>query len=175
MTSEFSREVDIKHVPQKGHSLREQASVAECAALALRYKIEGMKSFELEVDIVKWKKSALRAKGKVKAVLERECVVSLDVFEQAVEESFSVLLLPEHMMQSDDISNPDANSDFEREDEELLVDGKADIGELAVQMLSLGIDPHPRKPDASFAYEESATDDGDADNPFNVLKSLKDS
>ncbi len=104
MSLEFSREVDIKHVPQKGQSLREQASQEECASLAARYKIDGVKSFELEVDIVKWKKSALRAKGKVKAVLVQECVVSLALFEQEVEEAFSVLLLPDYMMQTDNAS-----------------------------------------------------------------------
>ncbi len=174
MSLEFSREVDIKHVPQKGQSLREQASQEECASLAARYKIDGVKSFELEVDIVKWKKSALRAKGKVKAVLVQECVVSLALFEQEVEEAFSVLLLPDYMMQTDNASTPDAPADLDREDEEVLVDGKADIGELAVQMLSLGIDPHPRKSDVPFSYEESVPENDTTENPFHILKNLKD-
>ncbi len=62
---------------KKGKACASKQAKEECASLAARYKIDGVKSFELEVDIVKWKKSALRAKGKVKAVLVQECVVSL--------------------------------------------------------------------------------------------------
>lgn len=163
---EFSREVDLKKIPQNGLRFSERASEEELLALASRYKLDAVLSFQIEADISSWRKKGIQAVGQVSAILQQTCVVTLEVFEQSLEESFNTLFLPANMIQETD--DPDADIP------EAMQDGVADVGELAVQVLALGIDPHPRKPDVEFQYQGSAADSAPDEtvNPFKVLKDL---
>ena len=57
---------------------------------------------------------------------------------------------------------------------EILQNGRADIGEIAIQNLSLGISPYPRKNGVSLSYVEAeeTEEDQKQDNPFAVLEGL---
>ena len=89
------------------------------------------------------------------------CVVTLDPFPARVEEEVDV-----------DFSASEAFRGTPAEDAEMpdpIVDGMIDLGGLTAEFLSLGLDPYPRKPDASFAFE------GEADaSPFAALAGLVD-
>ena len=165
---EFSREIELRKIPQNGHSIHERATADELVALAKRYKLEAVVSFSVEAEISAWRKKGIEATGSVKALVRQNCVVTLDAFEQVIEETFNTLFLPAHMIKE--------SEDPEEDLPEALNEGIANIGELAVQVLALGIDPHPRKPEAKFHYQESDEDDqqDQADNPFLALKGLHD-
>jgi hypothetical protein len=67
-----------------------------------------------------------------------------------------------------DIDRIDAMDEWD--DVELVDDGAIDIGELAVQYLSLSLDPYPRKPDASWPATGAEAEPA---SPFAVLRGLK--
>ena len=165
---EFSRVVELKKIPQNGMRMTELATDSELSALTARFKLDAVLSFQLEAELTAWRKKGIQATGRVSARLRQTCVVSLEVFEQTLDEPFSTLFLPANMIQETD--DPDADIP------EAMNEGMADIGELAVQVLALGIDPHPRKPDAEFVYQNS--DEGmvqeEKANPFHALKGLHD-
>ena len=51
----------------------------------------------------------------------------------------------------------------------MIVDGRIDLGGLAGEFLALGLDPYPRKPDASFDLGEP---EPERDSPFAALSGL---
>ena len=53
---------------------------------------------------------------------------------------------------------------------EPLVDGRIDLGAIAIEFLMLGIDPYPRKPGVAFEPPKS---DSDGAHPFAALAALR--
>jgi hypothetical protein len=51
-----------------------------------------------------------------------------------------------------------------------IVGGAVDLGVLTAEFLALGLDPHPRKPDADFRFEAS---DEPPPSPFAALDKLR--
>lgn len=171
--AEFSRVIEIDHLPAKGMALTETAQAEECTALTKRYKIDALNFFRLTAQLTPWRKRGVRIKAHIEAKMTRQCVVTLESFEQEVKEDFELLMLPEEMMEpvrEDDMDAPEA-----------LIDGKVDIGELGAQYLALAIDPYPKKSDAVFSHIEDAapdampdsTKDKRSNSPFAILGALK--
>lgn len=147
---EFSRPVDATRldVPYKI-----EASESERKAIAKRLGLSSLASLTGEfvlkahkIDSIK----AVRVQGHVHAELEQECVVTLEPVPATIKESIDALFsdsLPDSkdedwggLLGSEDGEGPDAA--------ELIENGQIDIGELAVQYLSLALDPFPRHKDA---------------------------
>ena len=125
-----------------------------------------MPRLEAAIDLARHG-DGMRATGRVYATVGQTCVVSLEAMENLVDEPIDVIFAPSP---AGDVA--DENEAFDADEPpEALVDGSADLGAIAAELLLLGIDPYPRKPGAAFAppVEESA-----GTNPFAVLAKLKD-
>ena len=167
MNNEFSRVIEIVKIKPSGTRLETTGSDDECRALKTRLGVEGFRNLRLDIDITPWRKQGLRVEGVVQADIEQICGVSLETIVQHIEEPLAFFLLPEHLAKG----LPD---DEDADMPEILQNGRADIGEIAIQNLSLGISPYPRKNGVSLSYVEAedAEDDQKQDNPFAVLQSL---
>jgi uncharacterized metal-binding protein YceD (DUF177 family) len=121
----------------------------------------------LDIDITPWRKQGLRVEGVVQADIEQICGVSLETIVQHIEEPLTFFLLPEHLAKG-------LADDEDADMPEILKNGRADIGEIAIQNLSLGISPYPRKNGVSLSYVEAeeTEEDQKQDNPFAVLEGL---
>ena len=121
----------------------------------------------LDIDITPWRKQGLRVEGVVQADIEQICGVSLETIVQHIEEPLAFFLLPEHLAKG-------LADDEDADMPEILKNGRADIGEIAIQNLSLGISPYPRKNGVSLSYVEAeeTEEDQKQDNPFAVLEGL---
>ncbi len=116
----------------------------------------------------------LAVSGRVRCEIERQCVVTLDPFVQHLDEPFRAMFVT-------DPAPPEDETLGEGDLEEALVDGTADVGDIAVQFLALALDPHPRKPGAEIDVEKYAPEaDQSADSanegrpsPFAALAALK--
>ncbi len=86
------------------------------------------------------------ARGHLQARVLQTCVVSLDEFEAAVDEIFSLRFVPE----GTETDDPDPES----EDEMPYSGDVLDLGEAAAEQLALALDPYPRKPDAELPAAE---------------------
>ncbi len=123
-----------------------------------------------------WGRGGWQIAGTFTAIVRQECVVSLEPFEEGLEETFVVRYLPQKALTAYEKDDEVMVGEVTDEDPpELLPSSGIDIGELAVEYLSLSLDPYPRKPgaDKSPIPRENSLSSAPKENPFSVLKDLK--
>jgi uncharacterized metal-binding protein YceD (DUF177 family) len=143
---EFSRPVIVATINRGGETLALTPTEAEGAALASRLGVEAVRGLVAEVVLKTRGKGVVAARGRVRATLDRLCVISLAPIEEAIDERFSVLFRPGPAAADAEVAiEPDAD------DEEFYEGGTIDPGELVAQTLALALDPWPRAPGASLS------------------------
>lgn len=168
--AEFSRIVRVDNLPGRGMRQHISADRQERAALAERFGLAGLESLEADFVLTRSGRGA-RVRGEARAKATQTCIVTLEPFDVEIVEEVDVQFAPA------------ANSPKPRQGEEQeirldaedepdpLVDGRIDIGELAAEFISLGLDPYPRKPGVEF---ETPEPDGDKEEaPFASLAQLR--
>lgn len=149
---EFSRQIATDRVPQAGMTLDVLATQDERNAVAGRLELPQVSLLSCHYVLTRPLAGATRrregeivAEGRLRANVIRECVVTLELFEEIVDESFRVRFVPAGSESDDD--DPEA-------DDEVPYEGAAmDIGEATVEQLALTLDPYPRKPGAELPPE----------------------
>jgi uncharacterized metal-binding protein YceD (DUF177 family) len=161
MQPELSRPVPFERVGPRGLEVTVEASAEECVALAERLGLPAVVSLVCRFRLSQEGKTRVRAKGHLRAVVVRTCVVSLENFQAEVEEDFQVRFVPASEIRED--------LDLDEDDEVPIENGVLDVGEAAVEQLGLALDPYPRMPGAELPVPE---EDGD-DHPMAALRRLK--
>jgi hypothetical protein len=165
----LSRPVSAERLPEEGLEVVIEATPEERTALAKDFKLPAIHALEGRFRLTGTPRR-VHVAGIVKARVEQVCVVTLDPFEDDIEEEVEV-----------DFAGAGAGTapatgegpggempDYEPPDE--IAGGHIDLGALTAEFLALGLDPYPRKPGADFSYEG----EGDtAESPFAALKGLK--
>jgi len=149
MTPEFSRPVARDRIGPRGPDITVEASAAECAALAVRLRLPAVHSLSCRFRL-RQAGDVVVAEGWLAARVTQTCVVSLDDFETAVTDHFTIRFVPAGT-ESDDV-------DPETEDEIPYAGNSLDLGEAAAEQLALSLDPWPRKPDARLPDPDTAAD-----------------
>lgn len=172
---EFPRRFKVASLPAEGLRFREVATPEECAAIAARWRVLGVKRFAVEGRLER-EGEGWRLKGRALARLTQACVVTLEPVDQILEESFERLYLP-------DVEDPDASLDFDidAEDPPEPLGREIDAGEAAVIAATLAIDPYPRADGTGEAGEAAASSapagaapfEEEKPNPFASLAALK--
>ena len=162
----WTEKVAAEDIPDKGLHRHLDAPEDVREAAARLAGVRGIPALTAEFDLARRGKS-VRLTGRVRARVEQTCVVTLEPVETAVDEGVDLLFepgvrLPADMTENDALAGEEAP--------EPLVDGKINLGAVAIEFLMLGIDPYPRKPGAAFAAPKAADDGG---HPFAALASLK--
>ncbi len=161
MTNELHRPVLVGQIHADGSDYVVEATAAECAALTERMMIPGVLALRCSFHLVRESGSTIRGRGTLTARVVQTCVVSLEEFEAAVEERFSVRFVPAGR-ETDDL-DPDADDEIPFED------GVLDLGEAAAEQLALALDPYPRMPGADLPEIDVEEDI----NPFAALRKLQ--
>lgn len=173
---EFSRPIDVADLPAEGRAFSIEASDSECVCIAAQLGVPAVKSLKAEGTVrPQGRVGVVRLEGTLTALVRQICVVTLEPFDAAisaaVERLYDAAIGDEWADAEDDHGQlvvhvgPNGFS-------EPLVDARIDVGEAAVEQLALELDPHPRKPGATF----TAPVDGnvpDAPSPFAKLASLR--
>ena len=166
MRTNLFQTIDVKTIPAKGVSFELKATQEECLQLAERFDLPAVHSFVLSGSVKG--NDILRYDGRFEAQVVRECVVSLDEFDQVVSGDFSELF-----SESGTDFSVETNFDIDMDDEEtvdLIKNGRLEIGEIAAQQFGLHLDPFPKKQAGVFEYKEA---EAERRNPFEILKNLK--
>ncbi len=177
----FSRPLAVASVGEAGLRLKWPASAAECAALAELDGLVALRDLLVEAEASRRGKEGLYVKGRVTAVVTQTCVVTLEPFETAVNEAFEVEFAPQAeaeaayaraMAEIEAAQDKAAVLAEQRDPPDPIINGKVDIGALAMEFLALELDAYPRSPGARFEDAIEAAEDQKI-SPFSALASLK--
>ena len=148
-----------------------KASAGELAYIAEILKVPGVKNFEAEISVKPDKKNhRIDVWGKVKAEIEQTSVISLENFVKTYEPEFAIFYDTE-------LSEKDLRGmEFELDDEvpDIIVGGKIDLAEIAMEQAALALDDFPRKEGETFQFKSEFDEETTmAANPFASLAKLK--
>lgn len=158
---ELHRSVPVAQIGAAGLERRVEANAPELAALAARLEIPAIHALACRWRLTPGPGGIVEAEGELTARLVRVCVVTLDEFDSAVCERFSLRFVPE--------GRESAEIDPEAEDEIPYAGAAIDLGEATAEQLALALDPYPRKPGAALPDEAQDA----AAHPFATLSRLK--
>jgi Large ribosomal RNA subunit accumulation protein YceD len=165
--------VIVTQVPETGLHRDIEADAAVRQAMADLAELREVLSAKASFDVTPKSGGRFQVTGLVRARVGQTCVVTLEEIENDVDEPIDLIFAPpEQIPQMADLVDEAEETDGETPDPpEPIVGGIIDLGRLATDALLLGIDPHPRKPDAVFQPMVEAADP--EDHPFAALKALK--
>ena len=145
------REV-VQHAP----AFRMVAGPAVRSELAGRLELEGLDALVAELAARPWL-DGVEVSGRVSARAQRICGVSLEPFEEVVDEPFLLRAVPAGSPNAAP-SGEEIVIDLDAEDppEEIAGDS-IDLASFVVEALALGLSPFPRRPDAVFEPPEETT------------------
>ena len=163
----WSVTVRLDEVPEAGRHVVLEASDHVRAALARPAGVDAIDRLVASFDLSRRGRDRLHVAGVVSATVRQTCVVSLEPITNTVEEAIDIEFAPPQSGEADPL-DPEASSG---EESEPLVGGAVDLGHLAAEFLTLGVDPYPRK--ADVAFEPPAERADPASHPFAALAGWK--
>jgi hypothetical protein len=162
----WSVPVAIHDVPESGRQFDLAAEEGVRAALANAIGLRSLPRLEASFDVARHGRAGLRVMGHVSATVGQTCVVTLEPVENEVEEKVDLVFEPEATDSAQEGGTKLALEDAP----EPLLGGVVDLGVIAVEFLTLGIDPYPRKTGVVFDAPSAGDDSG---HPFAALAALK--
>ncbi len=186
----FSRPFSVEELLRRPEEpLTLTADPDELAALASEVGVVSIEALKAVLKIVKQGKE-VRVTGEIRASVTQECVVTLEPFASEIAEdvdvrfAFPAAPIPSQHREGGRMSRrraqdmmdhrpaPPVLPTHEEDDPpDTIIDGKIDLGALAVEFMALGLDPYPRKPGAAFA--EMVDDEVVDESPFAQLAGFK--
>jgi uncharacterized metal-binding protein YceD (DUF177 family) len=164
----WSHPLKIADLPPEGAALKLVPGEKERAALAHYVGVIAVPALVADVKATPDGIGGVVIEGELAATVRQTCVVSLEPFDNAVNEHIALRFLPESAA---DFAIAEDGGD-ERDPADVIRDGVVDLGMLVTEFLALGVDPYPRRPGAVFAPLDIAAGD-EASSPFAALAKLK--
>lgn len=150
--SPISHPVYVSRLPKSGTSVTIDADEEQRKALAGIHGLREVRKLVAKLDVTAWKKGGVKVSGSVSAQLVQSCIVTLEPVEETVEEKISAVYLPEGSR----LSVPQRSAEGEilldpsgDDAPELFSGDIVDVGVLAEEFFTLGINPYPRAEGAS--------------------------
>lgn len=186
----FSRPLVVDGVPDDGLDLAIEAEPGECEAVAKHVRIPSIGALSASFRITRRPGDRLHVRGRVRAKVTQICVVSLEPFEGEIEQPVEITFAPPKLVPADRnrravqggtsrcrrVELPETAPPAEAEDDppDPIVEGRIDLGAVAVEFLTLGLDFYPKKLGVQFS--ETVVGETDAPEPsaFAALERLKD-
>jgi uncharacterized metal-binding protein YceD (DUF177 family) len=158
----------VADLPPEGATVKLVPGEKERTALAHHVGVLAVPALVADMKATPDGKGGVMVEGDLAATVRQTCVVSLEPFDNAVNEHIELRFLSEPAAASLATEN-DAD---ERDPADVIRSGIVDLGALVTEFLALGINPYPRRPGALFAPPAAATED-EASSPFAALAKLK--
>lgn len=168
-------EVNVAILPRSGFPVRIRATTAECEQVARACGIKRIDRLDADVDIARWRGGGVKIRGRLRADIEQDCVVTLEPVPQQIAEEIEATFLPEGSKLAHEAR---AHSD------ELVIDPDGadvpevfsgdviDIWPVVVEFLVLAMDPYPRAPGAELDPSVFHSEDAESgpESPFSALR-----
>jgi uncharacterized metal-binding protein YceD (DUF177 family) len=166
----FSRPVRVEAVPKDGLVQTIEANAQERAALAALNRLPAVAALSATFTLRRSGRGGVHVTGAVHAEVTQTCVLSLEPFPAALDETVDARFAPPADESAPRRRPPSGQAEavaMDAADEpDPIVDGRIDLGALAAEFMALGLDPYPRKPGAVFA---PPADNAPPDSPFDAL------
>ena len=168
MSDPFAHQLRLDQI-RDGVRIDLSADEQERGAVAKRLGLGRIERLEAHVTLGRTGE-VVRAEGRLVATLEQSCVVTGEPVASHVDESFSILFIPEPTA-----GGPDDEIELGGEEcDTVFHDGAViDLGTAVADTLALSIDPYPRSAGADAALKEAGVLREEQASPFAVLASLK--
>ncbi len=153
---EFSRRVELARLGAHEAIYPITAAADEREALARRFDLLSLHRLEAEIRLQRLAGGMVRLSGRLGADVVQACVVSLEPVASVLEQNFTVLYGPTEAGKS-------VLVDLETDEAEPFDGDAIDIGEAVAQQLALALDPYPRAPGATLAWDGSGSRPGGKD------------
>lgn len=171
--TELTWEHPTSEVPETGLSVTRAAAPDELEAVARALDLVACESLEVSYTIAPAGAGRYALSGTVRAKVAQTCVVTLDPVAGTIEESVQA-----EFWADEDIPPPRGGVlDLDETTEpQPIVGGQIAVGRIVFECLAESLDPYPRKPGATFDWQQPVPEGaaaGTADSPFAVLAKIK--
>lgn len=157
--SPIAHPVNVARLPDRGTPVLIEPDAETRAELADEHGLLGVESFKADLTVEKWKRNGVRVRGRVEALIDQECVVTLEPLQNRIDEEIDAVFLPEDSKlgrEGFDVGG-EIHLDMDGPDSPETFSGDfIDVGALAEQFFGLAIDPYPRKANAKVEAEPEA-------------------
>ena len=160
--SPISYPVHVSRLPKSGTTVVIDADEEQRAALAALHGLVEVNKLVAKLDVSAWKKGGVKVSGYVSAELVQSCIVTLEPVPETLEEKISAVFLPEGSR----LSVPQRSAEGEilldptgDDAPELFSGDIVDVGVLAEEFFTLGINPYPRAEGASVQAGDEETEE----------------
>lgn len=157
--SPVSWPVHVARLPKKGMAVTVEADAEQRAALAAVHGLREVVRFVAGLEVAPWREGGVRVSGRVVADIVQDCVVTLEPVEATVDEAVEAMFVPEGSKLAVPARSAEGEIllDAEGDDAPEVFSGDTvDVGQLAEEFFSLGIDPYPRKTGATLAASDGS-------------------
>ena len=168
MTDRFAHQLRLDQI-RDGERLELAADEAERSAIAKRLDLGSLKRFEAHVCLER-AGEVVRAKGRILASLDQNCVVTGEPVPAHVDEPFRLVFMPEP-----DVRRSEEEVELGPNDCDVVFyeGGSIDLGAAIADTLALNLDPYPRSAAAAAALKEAGVLSEDEAGPFAALAKLR--
>lgn len=172
----LSHPVRVEDVKLRGSHIAVRAQEQDLPAIARHLGLASVEALDARYVATR-SGDSVKLEGTITAKVHQVCVVTLEPFPVALEVPVQLDFAPEEEthLAARRAEADAANFDIEvmlneTDPPEPIVNGMIDLGAVTLEFLSLGLDPYPRKPGASF---ESGPVVGADESSFAALAKLK--
>ena len=168
MKDSFAHELKLDQI-RDGERLDLVADAAERSSVATRLGIPRLDRLDAHVQLSRTGE-LVRAKGRLLAALDQECVVTGEPVAAHVDEAFEVMFV-----RPPEASNPDEEIELGASDCDVVFyeGGTIDLGSAIADSLALSLDSYPRSAGAEAALKEAGVMTEEQASPFAILAQLK--
>jgi uncharacterized metal-binding protein YceD (DUF177 family) len=177
----FVRLFDVNRIGHADEDVEITAKPAECEALARLDGLLAIRSLAARFTIKREGGTGLTVRGEVRATVTQACSVTLEPVTSDIVEPVEVHYRPQAEVQAlvaraaaEALNHGETSPDEDLPDP--IINNRIDLGALAAEFLVLGLDPYPRRPEATLPAEVVAAEDKEAEedaSPFAALVRLR--
>jgi hypothetical protein len=168
----FEHDIDLGRLSDAGTTIVLSPKGEELRQLAQWAGVDSIEAFTATVDLARKSLGNYRYEATIEADITQSCVVTLEPLKSHISTKFGrdlhLARTARHAAEVVEGLVPGAGEDDVPEE---LTSTHYDIAGPVLEEFSLAIDPYPKAPGAAF--ESPSAPDGQAENPFAVLKRLK--
>jgi uncharacterized metal-binding protein YceD (DUF177 family) len=157
--------VTVSDLPPDGKEFELKPDEAAREALARQAAVLAVPRLVARLNVRPDGSAGAAVEGTLEATVRQMCVVSLEPFDNPVEEKISLRFAAPETLPTDTSQVVEVGGE---DPPEPIMDGKLDLASVIGEFLTLAVDPYPRRPGAVFA----ASSPGDANKESSAFAAL---